>query len=97
MSQAPKNEAPRWLDDFENVKKIYRWLWVTCLLLLVVGEGVLIWARSHAHDGAEHHGLAMESWPGFYSLYGFIACVALVIAAKELRKWLMRPEDYYGD
>jgi hypothetical protein len=28
-------------------------------------------------------------------LYGFFACVALVLAAKLLRKLIMRPEDYY--
>ena len=38
----------------------------------------------------EHHGFSFERWPGFYALYGFVACVALVLAAKELRKLLMR-------
>lgn len=91
-------EPPRWLDDFENVKKIYRGLWVVCLLLLVGGEGLLVWAH-HAEEahGAAHHGFSFERWPGFYSLYGFVACVALVLAAKELRKLLMRDEDYYDD
>ena len=48
------------------------------------------------HEGG-HHGFDFEHWPGFYSLYGFVACVALVIAAKELRKLLMRDETYYDD
>lgn len=36
-----------------------------------------------------------ERIPGFYALYGFVGCVVLVLAAKELRKVVMRPEDYY--
>jgi len=32
---------------------------------------------------------------GFYSLYGFVACVILVLLAKEMRKLVMRDEDYY--
>ncbi len=96
MADAPRDD-PRWLDDFENVRKVYRSLWAVCLVLLVAGEGVLRWAR-HADAGSgEAHGFAFESWPGFFALFGFIACVALVLAAKELRKLLMRSEDYYGD
>ena len=35
---------------------------------------------------------------GFYAGYGFVACVLLVLIAKEMRKLLMRREDYYdGD
>ena len=39
-----------------------------------------------------------KSWVavfGFYGLFGFIVCVALVLAAKWMRTFLMRPEDYY--
>ena len=36
-----------------------------------------------------------ERIPGFYALYGFVGCVVLVLVAKELRKVVMRPEDYY--
>ena len=69
-----------------------------CLLLLVVGEGLLRWARGHAAEGhGEQHGFAFESFSGFYAFFGLVACVALVLAAKELRKLIMRPEDYYGD
>ena len=30
-----------------------------------------------------------------YGIFGFVACVALVLIAKQLRKVLMRREDYY--
>ena len=29
------------------------------------------------------------------AIFGFVVCVALVLAAKWLRTLLMRPEDYY--
>ena len=39
----------------------------------------------------------MEMWTGFYAIYGFVACVLLVVLAKVMRKVVMRPETYYGD
>ena len=42
-----------------------------------------------------HGPFKIEHVFGFYGLLGFIACVVLVLAAKQLRKVLMRPEDYY--
>ena len=93
MADLPNDEAPRWLDDFENVKKVYRAVWIGCIVLLVAGEAALVAARANPHG--EHHGFGFESWPGFYSFFGFVACFALVLAAKQLRKLLMRDEDYY--
>jgi hypothetical protein len=44
----------------------------------------------------KHHlHFRFEYWPGFFSFYGFVACVSLVLAAKQLRKFVMRDEDYY--
>lgn len=42
-----------------------------------------------------HTEAPLEGLPGFYPVYGFVGCVILVLAAKELRKVVMRPEDYY--
>ena len=34
--------------------------------------------------------------PGFWSLYGFISCVLIIVVSKWLgHHWLMRDEDYY--
>ena len=40
-----------------------------------------------------HH--PWEALFGFYGIYGFVACVILVLLAKEMRRILMRREDYY--
>ena len=44
-----------------------------------------------------HEEFFWEGWFGFYGFFGFIACVVLVLAAKELRRLVMRREDYYDE
>jgi hypothetical protein len=79
-------ERRYWLDDRRNVKKVIYALFAVCGLLVVLDLFV------HRHVD---HGL--EQVPAFYALYGFICCVFLVLAAKELRKIIRRKEDYYDD
>ena len=48
--------------------------------------------------GADGHGVervAALDFPGSYALYGFIACVALVVLGRGLRRLVMRDEGYY--
>ena len=73
-----------WLDRPENVTRLYQGLWILGALLVLLDLVV------HRHAEARFDG-----WFGFYGLYGFLACVALVLAAKLLRRAVMRPEDYY--
>lgn len=73
-----------WLDKPANVDRLVYGLFAICALLLLADVFV------------ERHGpFAIERAFGFYGIFGFVACVGLVLAAKELRKLLMRPEDYY--
>jgi drug/metabolite transporter (DMT)-like permease len=71
-------------DDAKNVTRLIRALTVCCGILLALD---FILPRHASHP--------LEHIPGFYALYGFIGCVLLVIIAKWLRYWLMRPEHYY--
>jgi hypothetical protein len=74
-----------WLDRSENVTKLYRGLWA---IGIFVGLLDLV---LHKHEEFDFAGLF-----GFYAGFGFVACVALVLAAKEiLRRLVMRAEDYY--
>ena len=41
------------------------------------------------------HGDHWWNFFGFYSLYGFAACVILVLVATWMRRGLMRDEDHY--
>ncbi|MBH53288.1 MAG: hypothetical protein CMI18_02955 [Opitutaceae bacterium] len=44
----------------------------------------------------KHAYFEWENWPGFYAVYGFVACVLLVLVSKYiLRPLVMRDEDYY--
>lgn len=72
------------LDKPRNVKRVLRTFYVVCAGLLAAD---LIFTRHVFH--------AWEELFGFYAIFGWIACVALVLGAKELRKLLMRREDYY--
>lgn len=80
-----KNGGKRfWLDDMRNVYKVFWALVVVC--------GALFLADAVYE---KHVSLSFESWFGFYGLFGFLVSFALVLIARELRKILMRDEDYY--
>jgi hypothetical protein len=79
-----KPEKSHVFDKPRNIKRLLRVLYIVC--------GVLFAADLVYHRHAEH---AWEALLGFYAIYGFVACVVLVLAAKEMRKVLMRKEDYY--
>ncbi len=44
----------------------------------------------------KHSHFMIEDLFGFYGFYGFIMCAGLVVAAKLMRKIIMRDEDYYA-
>ena len=74
-----------WLDDARHVAWLYRGLWGVGVGLLLLDVVV----HRHAETG-------FDGWLAFYGVYGFVACVVLVLAAKlVLRRAVMRPEDYY--
>ncbi|MCF6199451.1 MAG: hypothetical protein L3J67_08655 [Hyphomicrobiaceae bacterium] len=59
----------------------------TICVLLVVADFLI-----HRHITME-----WEKIPAFYALYGFVACVLLVVVAKLMRKIVMREENYYDE
>ena len=62
------------------------------LIAFGIGCVVLFLLDFVVHTHKEH---AWEELPGFYALYGFIGVSGLIVASKELRKIVMRSEDYY--
>lgn len=79
-----RDEKPRWLDGQRAVKKIIVAIVVVCVLLFAA-DGFY-----HKHPYFE-----AESWFGFYAIYSFVMCVGIVLAAKLMRTFLMRDEEYY--
>ena len=73
-------------DDPANVQRLLMGFYVVCALL-VVADFVI-----HRHIY-----LIWEKIPAFYAIYGFVACVVLVILAKAMRTVVMRPENYYDE
>ena len=73
-------------DDPRNVKRVIFALFTVC--------GVFFLADFFIHRHVDH---PWEALFGFYALYGFVACVVLVLIAKEMRKFLMRKENYYDE
>ena len=73
-------------DDPRNVKRAIYALFAVC------GISLLLDFVIHRH--VDH---PWEAMFGFYCAYGFVACVILVLVATEMRKFLMRKEDYYDD
>lgn len=81
-----QNEPQGFFEKPENIKKMLRVFYVLCAILVVVDFVV---HRHVYHD--------WEKIPAFYAIYGFVGCVILVVIAKEMRKVIMRDEDYYDD
>ncbi|MES9993010.1 MAG: hypothetical protein ABW098_13715 [Candidatus Thiodiazotropha sp.] len=81
-----KSNAKHLFDDPRNVDRLLRVFYAICVLLVIV-------------DFFVHRHIEMwwEKMPAFYALYGFVACVVLVIAAKKMRTVVMRKEDYYDE
>jgi hypothetical protein len=84
VKDAPRPDDRRWLDEPRHVTRVVYGLAALCALALVAD----FFYTKHPH-------FAVERLPAFYALYGFVGSVGLVLAAKGLRRWLMRDEDFY--
>ena len=71
-------------DNPRNVSLVVRSLYVICILLFLLD---FILHRHVTHE--------WEAFTDFYAIFGFTACVTIVLTAKQLRKILQRKKDYY--
>ena len=78
------NNKTHIFDKPQNVRRV---LWALVAICIVTIGADFVYHRHIVHP--------WEGVWGFYAIYGFVACVVLVLVAKELRKLLMRAEDYY--
>jgi hypothetical protein len=74
-----------------RLKLLVRLSCVVLALLVVVDAIPALVHKEHAHTSLEH-------MPGFWSLFGFVACVLIIV----LSKWyghagIMTREDYYDE
>jgi uncharacterized membrane protein len=86
MSDDMRENAEKryWFDQPRNIALI---IWT------LVGICVALFFADAFYE--KHPHFEIEKLFGFYGVYGFFVCVALVLIAKSLRNVLMRDEDYY--
>jgi uncharacterized membrane protein YdjX (TVP38/TMEM64 family) len=80
----------------DRLKMVIRVCYAVLALLVIIDVALV--DKHHAHTW-------MEKLPGWWSLFGFVACVAIIIVSKWYGhvKWfgsdfsIMSPEDYYDD
>ena len=77
------NDPRHWLYRPGNVTKLWRWGGIV-LALTVAAQ---VYWPVHGHFG-------FDGWFAFNAVYGFLACVAMVLFAKVLG-WLVKREDTY--
>ncbi len=66
-------------------------------ILFVMAALVLSIAAERVFLGAHESHDWWTEIPGFFALFGFFACLTLIVLAKAMaRYWLQRREEYYG-
>lgn len=71
------------------MKKIH---WIILAVITVIS---LVVELTMEHDPSHSHW--WNSIPGFYIIFGFIGCVAIIVISKALGKlFIQKKEDYYG-
>lgn len=73
-----------WFYRKSSIKK----LWVGAVIVLVLTVIAEFFIELHPH-------FEIEALFGFHALYGFLACVAMVLFAKVLGFLIKRKDDYY--
>lgn len=75
-----------WLSRPTTIRRL--WIVFAAILVLTVGAEFLIHIKGY---------FGYDDWPAFGAVFGFGACVAMVLLAKGLGLLLKRRDDYYHD
>lgn len=84
----PENKKPEvctWFDKPQNIKRLKIGFYILLVLLVLPDFFV------HKHTLFS----SIEAVPGFYALFGFISCVAIILISKLLGFALKKDENYY--
>ncbi len=83
-------EKQHFFDRRQNVTRLLMILFSSCVILFLLD----FFFQENLLD--KHAEFSWEEWPGFYPVFGFVACVMLVLISKfVLRPVVIRKEDYY--
>ena len=73
-----------WFYRESSIKKI----WIIAIVILILAILIEVLVTLHPH-------FKVEGLFAFHAIYGFIACVGMVIFAKLLGYLIKRKDDYY--
>lgn len=79
-----KSDGDHWFDRPAHVNWIIKALIAACVISVA--------ADFFYHKHGDYH---FQQWIAFDAVFGFLAYVGLITAAKGIRRLLMRDEDYY--
>ena len=82
----PNRDDDSWLVRPSSIRLLWRIFWAV-LALTVVAHAVI--------DVKGYFGI--DGWYGFGAVFGFLACVLMVVVAKGLGLLLKRDQDYYRE
>jgi hypothetical protein len=75
----------------DRLKLLIRLSFGVLALLIVIDAIPALVDKHHAHTPIEH-------LPGFWSVFGFVSCVVIIIASKWFgHAGIMKKEDYYDE
>jgi len=81
-----RRETEHWLVRPSTIRML--WIAFIAVLGLTVLAQLVIDVKGY---------FGADGWFGFGAVFGFLSCVAMVLAAKALGVLLKRPEDHYDD
>ena len=86
MNDRPDRQASpdHWLARPATIRKL--WIGFAIVLALLAAADFLV---------PKHRYVGPDGWFGFYWVFGFIACVGMVVFAKILGVLIKRPDRYY--
>ena len=65
------------------------------LIAVLIAVCLLVVGLDFTYEKHGHY--SFENIPGFHAAFGFVSFVLLVLSATQMRKVVMRGEDYYDD
>lgn len=89
------SEKKHLFDNPRNLRRFLRGLYTVCAAFALLDVISFLLHKFTGFPSLRHEEGPLDWLPGYYAVYGFVACAFLVLFAKELRKVLMRDEDYY--
>lgn len=81
-----EQETEHWLVRPQTI----RWLWIAGSVVLALTVALQFVIKVKGYFG-------VDGWFGFGAVFGFLCCVAMVLVAKGLGRFLKRDENFYND